>query len=142
MALWCIWLISVLLPAVFGAPTVHLQDAYHESATVANIPNSNAVQLGARFAEAQPAATGKPHIVEPTWITVTGPPPVYTPPGNPGQLPHVMQPYYTYVPVPPENQPWPWPAQWPSYYPGMPVLPHPAGPSQLCQQPSNPYRVT
>lgn len=132
---------SVLIPVIFGAPTVHLQNEYYESASVPSTPDKNTVSLDNRgsFDHAQQIPE-KPHIVEPTWITVTMPP-VYLPSGHSAQSgqPPIMQPYYTYIPVPPVNQPWSGP--WPMYHPPMPVLP-PLPSNHLCNQPSNPYRVT
>ncbi|XP_058121213.1 uncharacterized protein LOC131285036 [Anopheles ziemanni] len=129
----------VLIPVVFGAPTVHLQNEFYESATVPSTPDKNAVALDNRGSFNQiHRIPEKPHIVEPTWITVTMPPSLPGQFGHSGQPP-IMQPYYTYIPVPPLNQPWSGP--WPTYHPPMPVLP-PLPSNQLCNQPSNAYRVT
>ncbi|XP_050072149.1 serine/threonine-protein kinase WNK2-like [Anopheles maculipalpis] len=126
-------LVGIVLPfSVLSAPTVHLQDHFPDPTVTEDY---NAVPA---VTEA-PQLLGKPHVVEPTWITVTMPPQSYTPTGIEPK-PHVMPPYTTYIPVPPLQQPMPV-AQWPLYYPNMPVLPYPYASNHLCNQQMSSYRV-
>ncbi|XP_052901434.1 uncharacterized protein LOC128308210 [Anopheles moucheti] len=120
----CVILAGVLLPvSVLCAPTVHLQDYVPEST-----PDYNSIQSETE----QPRPIAKPHVVEPTWITVTVPP-TYP-------KPHVMPPFTSYVVVPPVHQPMGGP--WPMYYPNMPVLPYQYPTNHMCQQQMSPYPVT
>ncbi|XP_053670598.1 uncharacterized protein LOC128720922 [Anopheles nili] len=128
-------LVAVLLPlAVLSAPTVHLQDGVHiSSASGESSDNDRSVT--------EPGTIMKPHIVEPTWITVTMPPLAYNQPVGSINQPHVMPPYVGYFAVPPQYQP-PVANSWPSYYPApnMVVLPPYPG-NHLCNQPASSYRV-
>ncbi|XP_053667477.1 uncharacterized protein LOC128717829 [Anopheles marshallii] len=127
----CVILAGVLLPAsVLCAPTVHLQDYVPESPTT---PDYNSIQS----VDEQPRIGTKPHVMEPTWITVTVPPISY---GPTDPKPHAMPPYTSYVVVPPLHQPMG--GQWPLYYPNMPVLPYQYPINHMCQQQMSPYRAT
>uniref|UniRef100_A0A182NRI7 VM domain-containing protein n=1 Tax=Anopheles dirus TaxID=7168 RepID=A0A182NRI7_9DIPT len=123
-------LVGVILPAsVLSAPTVHFEDQFVDISDSARYDSD---RLATEATPLQP----KPHIVEPTWITVTMPPLSYNPSVH-AQQPPVMTPYVAYIPVPPQHQPLPMP--WPSYYPNMPVLP-PYPSNHLCnQRPQNSY---
>uniref|UniRef100_A0A182MDL6 Uncharacterized protein n=1 Tax=Anopheles culicifacies TaxID=139723 RepID=A0A182MDL6_9DIPT len=84
----------------------------------------------------------KPHIVDPVWITVTVPPPSYTPTRT-DPKPHVMPPYISYVPVP--QLPQPMGGQFPMYYPNMPyypIMPYPYPNNHLCNQQTSSHSVT
>uniref|UniRef100_A0A182Y6H5 Uncharacterized protein n=1 Tax=Anopheles stephensi TaxID=30069 RepID=A0A182Y6H5_ANOST len=116
-------LAGILFPGlVLSAPTVHLQDHFPDPT---GTEDYNAVPAITETPQLQ----GAPHVVEPTWITVTMLPPSYTPTG-PELKPNVMPPYTAYVAVPPLQQPMP--APWPLYYPHMPVLPYPYANNHLC----------
>lgn len=137
----------MLVPAavVLSAPTVHLQQSgsHEASAVPGSVPNQPAGYYGSGGAYANDpasAAAQKPHIVEPTWITVTMPPLVYNPSDNSVQPP-VMQPYFTYVPIQQQmSQPWTAPWHQPPY-PNMGVQPAAPLGNPLCNQQPNAYRA-
>ncbi|XP_052867853.1 uncharacterized protein LOC128273838 isoform X2 [Anopheles cruzii] len=127
-------LLAVVVPLVIGAPT-HLPDLWYGQNTPAHPEDPSGTS------SPPPTTTGRPHSVEPTWITVTMNPVEarYDPPGGSIQPPTTMQPYVAYVPVPPVPPNHAAPG-WPRYFPGMPVLPPPPYPysyHHLCGQHAN-----
>uniref|UniRef100_A0A182NZV2 Secreted protein n=1 Tax=Anopheles epiroticus TaxID=199890 RepID=A0A182NZV2_9DIPT len=131
----CRVLVGVLLPvAIIAAPTVHLQNHLPESGTADAYGGGQSVTETPQFQT-------RPHVVEPTWITVTVPPESYNPSRTVNPQYHAMPQYVTYMPFPPVHQQ-PMMGQWPSYYPSMPVMPYQYPSNHLCNQPTGSYRVT
>ncbi|XP_058060295.1 uncharacterized protein LOC131210977 [Anopheles bellator] len=126
-------LVVVMVPLVIGAPTVHLPDLWYDRNSPPDGENPSGTVPGSA------TSTGRPHSVEPTWITVTMNPAEarYDPPGGSILKPMTAMPYVAYVPVPPVQHYRHATPGWPGYFPGPPVLPPPYPYHHLCGQHAN-----